>query len=756
MNTQDKEKDNNKPNLLFMSSEQQVISKKQYSFAEMPDDIIAEDKAQSLRLDVNEQTQDEINQKVEEPAEKKQVEETAEEQHPPKKKWLRSLIKAIILWGFTLCFIIILGLACFLYVLKQNIPDFTSLKNYNPKKTTQVLDTHKNVIAEFYQERRFVKPLRLIPKRLIQAFLSAEDSRFYEHKGYDFRSIVRAFIKNLIAGKVVQGGSTITQQTARSFLISNHRTYLRKIQELILAYQLEQAFSKDHLLYLYLNQIYLGYGAYGVEAAAQNYFGKSINQLSIAECAALAGLPQAPARYAPDKNYKDFKARQKYVLKRMFNDGYITDSMARKAYAQPLNIQPRRNRFVENAPYFVEYIRINLENQLGSEPLTADGLTIYTTLDMRMQRYAQTALEKGLSAIEKRHKYLKSQQPIQGALICMDIETGHIKAMVGGRNFSESRFNRSVQAIRQAGSAFKPIIYSAALDSGFTPASVIIDSPVIVEEKDRDFIWKPNNFEKTFYGPTTLRRALALSRNLVTIKLLQKVGIENVINYAKKMGISSQIQKDLSIALGSSGVSLMELIQAYGVFASSGYLIQPVCIKKIENQSKQAIPLPAKPEKKRVIEASTAYCITNMLEGVVQNGTAQRVKSLKRPIAGKTGSTNNFYDAWFIGYTPRYITGVWVGFDKPKSIGKKETGARAAIPIWLSFMENILSGKTARKFPIPPGVVFSKIDAETGTLASPSTKNIFYECFKEGTQPIPSQNNIDNQPSRDAFFKNNF
>ncbi|KPA12523.1 Penicillin-binding protein, 1A family [Candidatus Magnetomorum sp. HK-1] len=746
MKTQDNNTDIKKPNLLFVS-DLPVISQKPLSLSDLPDDIIAEDAAQSMKFSEIEKIPKEVPPKVDEP-----VEDTP----APKKNWLRSLIKGLILWGLILSAIIILGFAGFVYILNRNIPEFTSLKNYHPKMTTQVYDTHKNIIAEFYQERRFVKPLRLIPKRLIQAFISAEDSRFFDHKGYDFRSIFRAFIKNLIAGRVVQGGSTITQQTARSFLIARHKTYLRKIQELILAYQLEQKFSKNHIIYLYLNQIYLGYGAYGIEAAAQNYFGKSINQLSLAECAALAGLPQAPGKYSPDKNYKAFKSRQKYVLKRMYNDGYITDVMARKALAQPLNIQPRRNRFAENAPYFTEYIRINLEDQLGSEPLTNGGLNIYTTLDMRLQRHAQNALEKGLSAIEKRQKYPKSSPPLQGALICMDITTGHIKAMVGGRNFSESPFNRSVQAIRQAGSAFKPIIYSAALDYGFTPASIIIDAPVVVEEKERDFVWKPHNFEKTFYGPTTLRRALALSRNLVTIKLLQKVGIETVINYAKNMGISSPIQNDLSIALGSSGVSLIELVKAYTVFASSGYLIEPVCITKIENQAKQAIPLPPKPEKKQVIEASTAYCITHMLEGVVQHGTGQRVKSLKRPIAGKTGSTNNLYDAWFIGYTPRYITGVWVGFDQPKSIGKKETGARAAIPIWLSFMENMLSGKSARKFSIPPGVVFSKIDADTGCLATPNTKNIFYECFKEGTHPNPSQNNTENQPSQDSFFKDNF
>jgi len=750
MNSTDKDNLTQKPNLLFMSKTAiDDSTQKEASFAGLPDEAIAEESLNDYSLKEFKQPEEETPP-ITPPSNEENV-------PPPKKKsLLGSLIKGFLFWGFIFCVIIGFGISCFFYILNRNLPAFTALKNYSPSIATQLLDSRKNVIAEFYKERRFVKPLRLIPEQLKQAFISAEDARFYDHHGYDFRSIVRSFIKNVIAGRVRQGGSTITQQTARSFLISRHRTYLRKIQELILAYQLEQVFSKDHILFLYLNQIYLGYGAYGVEAAAQNYFGKSINQLSLSECAALAGLPQAPSRYAPDSNFKAFKARQKYVLKRMFNEGYITDDMARNAYNEPLQIQPRRNRFDENAPYFSEYVRIQLEEQLGSVPLYEEGLTIYTTLDMQMQSIAQKSLKKGLAAIEKRQKYPKDQPSLQGALICMDIQTGHIKAMIGGRDFSESKFNRAIQAARQPGSAFKPIIYSAALDAGFTPASVIIDSPVIVEDKDRDFVWKPHNYEKKFYGPTTLRKAMALSRNLVTIKLLQKVGIEPVIDYAEKLGITSPIQKDLSIALGSSGVSLIELVRAYAVFASSGYLIEPVFVTKIIDQNKKDIPIPIKPQRKKVIEASTAYCMTHMLKGVVLQGTATKVKVLNRPVAGKTGSTNNLYDAWFIGYTPRYITGVWVGFDQPQSIGEKETGSRAAIPIWLDFMKEILAGERVRKFSIPPGVVFSKIDADTGCLATPQTKNPLYECFIEGTHPNPPAKNSEHSVSQDTFFKNNF
>ena len=399
---------------------------------------------------------------------------------------------------------------------------------------------------------------------------------------------------------------------------------------------------------------------------------------------------------------------------------------------------------------------MKIEAQLGDDTLYKEGLTIYTTVDMQMQRTAQNALEKGLRTIERRQKYSKSKPPLQGALICMDVHTGHIKAMVGGRNFSKSRFNRAIQAIRQPGSAFKPIIYCAALDSGFTAATIIIDSPVVMENQENDFVWKPNNYEKMFYGPTTLRRALALSRNLVSIKLLQSLGVDTVIDYARLLGITSPIKKNLSIALGSSGVTLIELIRAYTVFANGGYLIDPVCVIKIENQSQKIISFQKGKEKKQVIDAETAYCMTHMLQAVVQEGTARRVKDLKHPIAGKTGSTNNLYDAWFIGYTPKYITGVWIGFDQPESIGEKETGARAALPIWKSFMKEILGGQKVRKFKIPSGVTFLMIDSDTGTLPTPNTKHTVYECFKEGTEPNPLDSDKTEDVSHDSFFKDQF
>jgi penicillin-binding protein 1A len=773
MNNED-EKINKKPNLLFISdtslaSEQTArqqldnttssnkqsnnkstfISPDSLHEFDMPDDIIAADASRESEIP-------ETREESKHPSVPPEEEPPVQSPTPQKKGILRKIILWFVMWLLIIIFTVSLFLTGFIYILQRQAPDFSSLNNYDPEVTTQVLDARKNVIAEFFTQRRFVKPLRLIPKRLIHAFISAEDARFYEHKGYDIKSIIRAFIKNLIAGRIVQGASTITQQTARIFLTSRHKTYIRKIQELILAAQLEKKFSKEHILYLYLNQIYLGYGAYGVEAAAQNYFGKSINQLSIAECAALAGLPQAPARYAPDTNFNSFKARQKYVLTRMYNEGYITDDDARNAYDQQLNILPRRNRFAENAPYFSEHIRIELEKQLDDKSIYNDGLTIYTTLDMQMQRTAQKALEKGLQVIEKRQKYSKKHPPLQGALICMEIENGHIKAMVGGRNFSQSKFNRAIQAVRQPGSAFKPIIYCAALESEFTAASIIIDSPIVVEDRENDHVWKPHNYEKKFYGPTTLRRALALSRNLVTIKLLHKLGIETVIDYAKQLGITTPIQKDLSIALGSSGVTLIDLVRAYSVFASGGYLIEPVCVMNVENASKNRIKLRQIKEKKQVIDSATAYCMTHMLQAVVQQGTAKRLKTMKRPIAGKTGSTNNLHDAWFIGYTPRYITGVWVGFDQPRSIGEKETGARAALPIWMHFMKEILGGQQVRKFAIPSGVHFFKIDADTGTLPTPKTRHTVYECFKDDSEPNPIASEKEDNVTQDLFFKDHF
>jgi len=749
------------------------------------------------------------------------------------------------------------------FYLSKDLPKISSLKDYHPSVITTVVSDDNQKLAEFYKERRIVVPLESIPLQLQQAFIAAEDSRFYKHQGIDLLSILRAFIKNLEAGAIVQGGSTITQQVTKSFLLTPERSYERKIKEAILAYRIDKTFSKEDILYLYLNQIYLGHGAYGVEAAAENYFGKSVNELNLAESAMMAGLPQAPSRYSPFHYPEKAKQRQIYVLNRMVADGFINDLQASEAINTALDIQPRRNWYLEKVPVYTEDIRRYVEKKYGEDALYTQGLKIYAAVNVEMQKAARRQIQNGLKELDRRQGYrgplqqlktdeiesfsqeIEKQQvleplapggitkgvvididdkagkvtvrmgnqrgvigiedmrwarkpdpdvayyraklrrpsqalsvgdaiqvevkekdskadfwhlaldqvpEVQAALLCIEAGTGLVKVMVGGRDFTQSQFNRAIQSRRQPGSAFKPVIYAAALDKGYTPATIIIDSPIVFKDEEHDFTWKPKNYGLKFYGPTLLREALAKSRNVVTIKILQDIGIDYVIDYAAKLGIESPLNRDLSIALGSSGVSLLEIVQAYSVFANQGDLVQPAFITKIEDRFGNILE-EMNPVRKKVIEASTAYIMTSLLEGVVKFGTAQRIRALKRPVAGKTGTTNNLYDAWFVGYTPRYITGVWVGFDQEKSMGVGETGSRAASPIWLGFMQEILKNEPVRVFQVPEGVVFAKIDAETGKLPIPESKKTIFECFKEGSVPTEYTPKPGSMTEPEQFFK---
>jgi len=789
---------------------------------------------------------------------------------PKKRRFLRTFL----LWSFLLGFIFALlgalaGIGVYFY-LSNNLPQISSLTEYHPPIITTVYSDDGRKIAEFFEERRIIQPLDQIPQELINAFIAAEDSRFYKHKGIDFYSIIRAFFKNLEAGTIVQGGSTITQQVTKSFLLTPEKSYTRKLKEAILAYRIDKAFNKTEILYLYLNQIYLGHGAYGVEAAAENYFGKSAQDLNLAECAILAGLPQAPSKYSPFRYPERAKQRQIYVLNRMVDEGFITNIEATEAINTPVEIKPRRNWYIEEIPYYTEQVRRYVEEKYGRDMLYNQGLKIYTAANIEMQKIAEEEVEKGLYELDKRQGFrgpekhlapeeieafsktvqsgledhplevgqtLKGvvikvddgqkvvtvrtgnalgqitiedmewarkpdpevayfetkvklpsealrigdvilvkvkakikdadlwqlaleQEPVaQAALLCLEAETGFVKVIVGGRDFRDSQFNRAFQSRRQPGSAFKPIIYAAALDKQFdepdkffTPASVIIDSPIVFEDEERDFTWKPRNYKERFFGPTLMRDALAKSRNVVTIKILQDIGVEYAIEYAKKLGITSELSKNLSIALGSSGVSLLELTKAYSVFANQGYLIEPVFIVKIEDRDGNVLEEMA-PERIKVIEKTTAYLMTHMLEGVVKYGTAWRLKALNRPVAGKTGTTNNLFDAWFLGYSPQYITGTWVGFDDEAPLGKSETGSRAASPIWLGFMQRILADKPLKVFEVPEGVVFTKIDAETGLLPIPESKETAFVCFKEGTEPTEYSKRPGEIADTGEFFK---
>ncbi len=631
-----------------------------------------------------------------------------------------------------LCFILLaVAASSFLYyVLLKELPSVAALKDYRPSIATRVYDDNNELIDEFFLEDRKVIRYEDIPTVVVQAFVAAEDARFFQHRGFDLQSISRAFFKNLAAGRIVQGGSTITQQVAKSMFLTPERSYMRKIREAVLAYKIDRYLTKEEILTLYLNQIYLGHGTYGIEAASQGYFGKSTRQLTLPEASLLAGLPKAPSTYSPFLSMEKARQRQVYVLDRMLEDGHITPQQRDKTLATPVHLRSVRPKD-KVAAYFIENVRRYIQEKYGSDVLYKEGLEVYTTLNLSMQKYARDAVERGLQELDVRQGYTSGRS--QGALLCMDVKTGAIRAMVGGRDFSKSEFNRATQSRRQPGSAFKPLIYTAAFDKGMTPATKLVDEPLVFQDS-AGTVWKPNNFDEKFLGPTTLRYALAHSRNIITIKLLQELGVDYAIAYASNLGITSPLGRNLSLALGTSGVTVQEMVRAFGVLANEGRKTTPFFIKRIVDRTGHTFE-ESQVRVEQVIDPRIAFMTTYVMQDVVEVGTGRRVKSIGRPVAGKTGTTDDVRDAWFIGYTPSLVTGVWVGFDQEQSLGKQEVGGRAAAPIWLYFMEKALQNTPVEVFPVPPGIVFSRIDSETGLPAKKSARNSIYECFLEGTIP---------------------
>jgi len=642
--------------------------------------------------------------------------------------WLLSL-----LFFFVIVLPVIALLGFYLY-FSSDLPRLNSVKDYKPKIVTQVFSEGGDVIAEFFVERRYVIPLEQMSTVLVNAFIAAEDERFFEHQGIDVVSIMRALIKNMRSMDIVQGGSTITQQVTKSLLLTSEKSYARKIKEAILAYRIERSLSKTDILTIYLNQIYLGHRSYGVEAAAQTYFCKPAADLNVAEAALLAGLPKAPSAYSPLRHPDRAKRRQQYVLERMVESGYITESEAKEAEAFPLKITAPENKNITIAPYIAEYIRQYIQAAYGTEQLYGEGLKVYTPVNLLMQDAAQRAVEAGLKDFEKRQGYKKGQPRVQGALVALEPQTGSVKALIGGMHFLENQFNRVMQARRQPGSAFKPIVYAAALDKAYTTASMITDAPLIFPVQSDKPFWEPRNFDLVFEGPVTFRHALSFSRNIITVKILHDIGVRYVIDYAKKLGVSSPLEANLSLALGSSGVSLLELTRAYAVFASQGLKAEPLFITRIVDRTGMALE-ENKPRLSQAISPQTAYLMTSLLQSVVEEGTGRGVKALERPCAAKTGTTNDVRDAWFIGYTPDLIVGTWVGFDIEKPLGKRETGAVAAGPIWLRFMQEVLEGTPKKIFPVPEGIIFRQIDKETGRPPTRETRNVIFECFKDESAP---------------------
>ncbi len=742
-------------------------------------------------------------------------------------------------------------------VYSQNLGEIPSLVSYEPKTVSTFYADDGTVIGVFYKEKRVVVDLDQIPPHVVNAFLAAEDARFFEHPGVDWLGLARATIRNLKAGRIVQGGSTITMQVTRNFLLTQERRISRKIREIILALRLEKVWGKQKILYVYLNEIYLGEGTYGVEAAARGYFDQPVEHLTIGQAALIAGLVASPTRFNPFKNEELARQRQLTVLSRMLKNGFITEEQYRKASAEPLNFKKEPVKPFDLVPDFTEAVRRYIVSKYGEEKLYNEGLKVFTTCRVDFQRKALEDLEKGIEEIKARQKHLailrtvpKEEIPellknrrtpelteakifqgiivkitprsnkevelqvalskrltgrvrltdkagvykigqvlalrfekfvdhaphftlddnpkLQGALVCIENRTGYVRALVGGVSGEHFQFNRATQAKRQPGSAFKPIIYSVALEEkSYSPATIIIDEPIEVDmregkkeddAKQEDILWEPRNAGGDFLGPLSLRRALELSRNICTIKILMDVGFDSVLETAKKMGITSSLGRNLSLSLGTSEVSPLELTSAYTVFPNSGVHVTPILVKRIEDRfgnvledntelpllDESEIPLPiprkefselwtqtarkgtnsrAKEDSTRVqaaISPQTAYIMTALLQGGVTQGTGARLKNYlnRKDLAGKTGTTNNSEDTWFIGFSPDYTAGVWVGFDEKRPLGHREQGGSAALPIWGYFMKDILGNRPEKEFIVPPDIIFQDLITFSGDSKS--------------------------------------
>lgn len=768
-------------------------------------------------------------------------------------------------------FLGILGLIVLLLIFShygKSVDDYRRLAAYEPPITSRLYAADGRLLAEYASEKRAFVPYEAMPKQLVQAFMSAEDKKFFSHGGVDFVGIVRAVlhnVKNIGSGRRMVGASTITQQVAKNFLLTNEMSFERKIKEAILAIRIERAFSKEYIMELYLNQIYLGHYSYGVAAAALNYFNKSLDELTVAETAFLAALPKGPNNYDPEKRYDEAVARRNWVLSRMLEDGYITEEQAQTAMAEPITLAKRSEKEIaSDAEYFAEEVRRFLVSRYGEDALYEGGLAVRTTVDPEMQKYAARALRQGLIFYDQRHgfrepvakldlsegewqdvlasvqtpdyapenwtpavvlkvekdtveiglktgttgtipleemKWARKNMPdqtlgaeikradqvlsvgdvvwaepvthdakrrkypenhyalrqipdVEGAMIALDPHTGRVLAMVGGYSFKRSQFNRAVQAKRQPGSAFKPFVYLAALDEGFTPSSLILDAPFVMEQGNGMGKWKPKNISKRFYGPTTMRVGIEKSRNLMTVRLAKAVGIEKVVEYAKKFGISEDIPAQMSIALGSGETSVLKLAAAYGMLVNGGKRIEPVLIDRIQDRNGTTVynsdsrpcencrtengwngeSAPKIPDIREQIEdPRSAYQMINILTGVLApGGSAQSLRSLGRTFAGKTGTSNNSVDGWFVGMTPDLVVAIFMGFDEPRTLGAHDTGGVVTAPIFKNFVRTALKDQPLIPFRVPAGIRFVRVNHKTGKPASPKDRDVVMEAFKAG------------------------
>lgn len=744
----------------------------------------------------------------------------------------------------------LIGIFSILWTYSNKLPDYQFLKNYKPPVSSKLYSGNGVLVSDFSSEKRIFVPFEAIPNVVINSFLSAEDKNFFYHPGVDAKGIVRAIknnIRNALKSKRLEGASTITQQVAKNFLLSNEVSFDRKIKEAILAFRIERALSKERILELYLNQIYLGEGSYGIASASLRYFDKSINELNYSEAALLAALPKAPSRYNPYKNIKLAKYRRDLVLKNLYENQYIDQNLLNELVNTNIKLNKRQRIYLEDSRYYVEDVRKNVIDVYGFDKVYKQGFNIKTPIDLNLQTIASAALRKGLEQYDRRRGWrgslinkkisknwnknldkfklekslrweiaiikkinkfevnietennikgkikfenlnwtrknidelfkvgdlvyvkkinqedyeLKQLPAVNGGIVVMDPFTGRVLAMAGGFSFNKSEYNRVTQAKRQPGSAFKPFIYALALENNFTPSTLVLDAPIVLEQGRDLKMWKPENYGKKFYGPSTLRTGVEKSRNLMTVRIAQEIGLNKIINFSKKLKIYERPEELMSISLGSAETTLLKMTSAYSSFVNGGKLVEPIFIDRIQDSGGKTIfknqlrfckdcdlisytseNLPQiKNNYKQIFSPQTAYQMTSILEGVVQRGTGKKLKDLNLQLAGKTGTTNKNTDAWFIGFTSNLVIGVYVGFDNPRTLGKFETGSKTALPIFKEFVKNSVNNYEARPFKVAKGIKMMVIDASTGKKADSNSKSTIIESFKE--EKIANNNKID-------------
>src|ERR1700676_557948 len=721
--------------------------------------------------------------------------------------------------GTVLFLVGVAAAAGLIWHFSKDLPDYSQLQDYEPPVMTRVHAADGALLGEYSKERRLYLPIQAVPKLVINAFLAAEDKNFYEHGGIDYSGMARAallYAQNFGSNRRPQGASTITQQVAKNFLLTNEVSFTRKIKEALLAMRIERAYSKDKILELYLNEIYLGLGAYGIAAASLVYFDKSVNELTVAEASYLAALPKAPAALHPVRNHDRAIERRNYVVDRLLENGWIKQADADKARKDPLVVTNRSNAaHIFAGEYFAEEVRRDVFERYGEKKLYEGGLSVRTTLDPKLQVMARKTMTAGLVPFDEAQGWrgatskidisgdwgvkladvkslsdispwrmavaletsdqsarigfqpsrelsraVAKQPQISGGMVVMDPWTDRVLWVVGGFSFDQSQFNRATQAYRQPGSSFKPIVYSSALDNGYTPSTVVVDAPIEIDQGQGAGVWRPENFSSGKYqGPTTLRNALRLSLNTVTVRLAQDIGMPLIGEYARRFGVYDELPNYLSYALGAGETTVMRMVTAYAMFANGGRRVKPTLIDRIQDRYGHTIfkhdarecrgcdapggwknqPEPQLVDRReQVLDAMTAYQITSMMEGVVQGGTAIAVKEVGKPIAGKTGTTNEAKDAWFVGFSPDIVVGIYLGFDKPRPLGRGNaaTGGHLAAPIARDFLKLALADKPAIPFRVPAGIKLIRVDAKSGMRAGPGdTGRTILEAFKPGTAP---------------------